>query len=142
MKRSSGSNGGGGGGGGSARRREASAQQAPQPVKQGWILENDIWYYYAGTTRSTLKKGWHLDPQDGFWYYLDLTTGAMFTDWHYISGEWYYFNPHTPMWTWERHSDGEWYDKKLENSRPLGSMYAGEKTPDGYQVDAERHYRP
>jgi glucan-binding YG repeat protein len=113
-----------------------SSSSASQTVKQGWIYENGIWYYYAGTTRSTLKKGWHHDPQDGFWYYLDLTTGAMFTGWHNINEKWYYFNPYTPQWTWEKHSDGEWYYKGITGSRPLGSMYADETTPDGYTVNA------
>ena len=111
-----------------------------QTVKEGWILDNDTWYYYSGATRSTLKKGWHHDPQDSRWYYLDLTTGAMFVEWHMISGEWYYFNPYTPKWTWELRNDGEWYYKNLENSRPLGSMYANEKTPDGYSVDGNGRY--
>ena len=64
----------------------------------------------------------------------------MFVDWHMISDEWYYFNPYTPKWTWELRNDGEWYYKNLENSRPLGSMYSNEKTPDGYSVDENGRY--
>ncbi len=108
-------------------------------VKQGWILENEAnedWKYYSGTTRDSLKKGWHLDPQDGRWYYLRLSDGLMLKEWQNIDGVWYYFNPYTAMWTWEKHSDGEWYYKKIPNSRPLGSMYSNETTPDGYFVNA------
>ena len=99
--------------------------------------DTNTWYYYLGTTRDTLKKGWHKDNQDGRWYYLHLTSGAMYTGWNNIDGKWYFFNYHTPKWTWEMHNDGEWYYKNLENSRPLGSMYENEKTPDGYKVDAK-----
>lgn len=104
-------------------------------IRQGWILENDGWYYYSGTTRDTLKKGWHLDPQDGFWYYLDLKNGVMIKGWHMIENKWYFFNEHTPMWTWELRSDGEWYYKEITNARPLGSMYRNEMTPDNYRVN-------
>ncbi len=135
---SSGSSSGGGGSSSSVKR--VNTTDTNQTVKQGWILENDIWYYYSGTTRSSLKKGWHLDPQDGRWYYLDLTSGAMLTGWNMIGGEWYYLNPYTPQWTWEMRSDGEWYFKNIENSKPLGSMYANEKTPDGYMVDSNGRY--
>jgi|GEM_PF-5092393 len=114
-----------------------SSTASSQTVKQGWIYENNVWYYYSGTTRSTLKKGWHHDPQDGYWYYLDLSNGAMFTDWHEIGGKWYYFNPYTPQWTWEKHDDGEWYYKGISGARPLGSMYSNEKTPDGLTVNED-----
>ena len=109
------------------------------PIKQGWILENDNWYYYAGTNRDTLKKGWHLDPQDGRWYYLNLSDGVMFTGWHNIGEKWYFFNSYTSSWTWELRN-GEWYFKHIENSRPLGSMYINEKTPDGFSVNQNGEY--
>ncbi|WP_040882458.1 hypothetical protein [Johnsonella ignava] len=132
-----GSSGGGSSGGGSSRIGGSSVLP-----KTGWIYneKEDAWYYYSGYTRNTLKKGWHLDPQDKHWYYLDLEDGKMFKGWHLISDKWYFFNPNTPKWTWEQHSDGEWYYKNLENSRPLGSMYANEKTPDGYKVNQDGQY--
>ena len=109
------------------------------PLKQGWILENNNWYYYSGTTRDTLKKGWHLDPQDGKWYYLNPLDGVMFIGWHNIGEKWYFFNNYTTNWTWELRN-GEWYFKNIENSRPLGSMYTNEKTPDGFKVDKNGEY--
>ena len=130
----------GGGGSTSGIRKNPNDSSTSTKVKQGWILENDTWYYYSGTSRSTLKKGWHHDPQDGRWYYLDLNTGAMLMNWQLINNNWYYFNPYTPKWTWELRNDGEWYYKNLENSRPLGSMYSNEKTPDGYNVDGNGYY--
>ena len=112
-------------------------------VKRGWILKNaesEEWVYYEGTTRSTLKKGWHLDSQDGYWYYLDPASGIMHKGWSLINGKWYYFTPHTTQWTWEQRSDGEWYYKNDSQIRPLGSMYSNEKTPDGYQVNSQGEY--
>ena len=109
------------------------------PLKQGWILENNNWYYYSGTTRDTLKRGWHLDPQDGKWYYLNPLDGVMFIGWHNIGEKWYFFNNYTTNWTWELRN-GEWYFKNIENSRPLGSMYTNEKTPDGFKVDKNGEY--
>lgn len=80
-----------------------------------------------------------MDPQDGKWYYLNLLDGVMFTGWNNIGGKWYFFNNHTPNWTWELRN-GEWYFKNIENSRPLGSMYTNENTPDGFKVDKNGEY--
>jgi hypothetical protein len=60
----------------------------------------------------------------------------MLTGWQNIDGKWYYFNTNTPQdtYTWDANAF-KW--NYLNNSaRPYGSMYAGEKTPDGYSVDA------
>ena len=105
--------------------------------KSGWIYNNkeDEWYYYSGRTRNTLKKGWHYDNYDNKWYYLDLDSGKMFKGWHLISGKWYFFTPQTSEKTWELRSDGEWYYLNNVDIRPLGSMYRGETTPDGYKVN-------
>ena len=108
--------------------------------REGWILKNDEWYYYTGGSRTNLKKGWHKDSQDGFWYYLNGADGRMLRGWNNINDEWYYLTPYTPMQTWELRSDGEWYYMHKENSRPLGSMYIDEKTPDGYKVDSGGKY--
>lgn len=111
-----------------------------QRNKEGWILSNNEWYYYIGGIRTNLKRGWHKDSQDGFWYYLDGADGRMLKGWNFINDEWYYLAPYTPMATWELRSDGEWYYMHKENSRPLGSMYISESTPDGYRVDASGKY--
>lgn len=44
------------------------------------------------------------------------------------------------MHTWELRADGEWYYMYKANSRPLGSMYRNETTPDGFKVDDEGKY--
>ena len=102
----------------------------------GWVKDEKTnkWYYMNDNT-GILKTGWHKDPQDGRWYYLN-SNGEMLVGWQKIDGKWYYFNTNTPQntYTWDANAF-KW--NYLNNSgRPFGSMYAGEKTPDGYNVDA------
>ena len=102
----------------------------------GWVKDDKTnkWYYMNDNT-GILKTGWHLDKQDGRWYYLN-SNGEMLVGWQKIDGKWYYFNTNTPQntYTWDANAF-KW--NYLNNSvRPFGSMYAGEKTPDGYSVDA------
>ena len=102
----------------------------------GWVKDpkTSKWYYMNENT-GILKTGWHKDPQDGRWYYLN-SNGEMLTGWQNIGGKWYYFNTNTPenTYAWDA-AAFKW--NYLNNSvRPYGSMYAGEKTPDGYTVDA------
>lgn len=106
--------------------------------KQGWNLVGEDWYYYMSSSSGSLQlhKGWLQDPQDQFWYYLDLATGKMYTGWHTIDGKEYYFNPDSPFWTWEKIGD-DWHFKGIEGSRPKGSMYCNEVTPDGSVVGAD-----
>ena len=118
----------------------ASTVSVKPRFREGWILSNNEWYYYIGGVKTNLKKGWHKDGQDGFWYYLNGADGRMLKGWNYINDEWYYLAPYTPMQTWELRSDGEWYYMHKENSRPLGSMYSNESTPDGYKVDSGGKY--
>ena len=106
-----------------------------QMVK-GWVKDTNTnkWYYMNDNT-GILDTGWHLDKQDGRWYYLNQN-GEMLIGWQNIGGKWYYFNTNTPQdtYTWDANAF-KW--NYLNNSaRPYGSMYAGEKTPDGYSVDA------
>lgn len=102
----------------------------------GWFKNNGIWYYKDYRSNS-LKKGWHLDPNDRYWYYLDLSDGHMFIGWNLIDGKWYYFNPEelAPNQTWFIGSNGRWYYNNEKKTKPFGSMYANEKTPDNYIVN-------
>lgn len=105
--------------------------------RDGWNLIGNSWYCYAG---GSLKKGWYKDPQDNRWYYLDPVTGEMLTGWQFISGNWYYLNPSAPVPSWGKNADGNWVFQGDENSRPLGSMYGNEDTPDGFHVNADGKY--
>ena len=101
----------------------------------GWVADAGKWYYMNENT-GILETGWHLDPQDNRWYFLD-NSGAMLTGWQNIGEKYYYLNPIAPQqnsYEWDA-SAFKWnYVNK--NTRPYGSMYAGETTPDGYSVDA------
>ena len=102
----------------------------------GWVKDpkTNKWYYMNDNT-GILVTGWHLDKQDGRWYYLNQN-GEMLVGWQNIGSKWYYFNTNTPenTYAWDA-AAFKW--NYLNNSvRPYGSMYAGEKTPDGYTVDA------
>ena len=142
----SGGSGGSGGGSGSGSGGGSNSYGGGKAVlsKSGWIYNNkeDEWYYYSGRTRNTLKKGWHYDSYDKKWYYLALDNGRMLKGWNLISDKWYFFTPQTSEKTWELRSDGEWYYLNNVNIRPLGSMYSGEATPDGYKVSADGQYEP
>lgn len=144
----SGSGGGSGsgssGGSSSGSGRGSSGGGSAVLSKSGWIYNNkeDAWYYYSGRTRNTLKKGWHYDSYDKKWYYLALDNGRMLKGWNLISDKWYFFTPQTSEKTWELRSDGEWYYLNNVDIRPLGSMYRGETTPDGYKVNADGQYEP
>lgn len=102
----------------------------------GWVKDEKTnkWYYMNDNT-GILKTGWHLDKHDGRWYYLN-SNGEMLVGWQKIDGKWYYFNTNTPQNTYAWDANAFKWNYLNNSVRPFGSMYAGEKTPDGYNVDA------
>lgn len=108
-------------------------------MDSGWYRDAaGSWYFLSAVHDGWfggLIKGWHHDANDGNWYYLNLLDGAMVTGWQKIDGKWYFLNPHTPEQTWFWNAETERWEYRNGQSRPLGAMYAGEQTPDGYRVD-------
>ena len=112
----------------------------------GWFRDEKLNWYYCNTIHDgwfgKMKTGWHYDTVDKHWYYLDTETGMMFVGWHLIDGKWYYFNEKkaTPAITY-RFDEGidQWVFMEV-STKPLGSMYVSEQTPDGYHVDANGAY--
>ena len=101
----------------------------------GWVLDtNTNKWYYMNEDNGVMIRGWHKDPQDGRWYYMD-NSGAMLTGWQNIGGKNYFFNPVVPAPTYEWNSADMRWDYVKTSSRPYGSMYENEKTPDGYTVN-------
>ena len=101
----------------------------------GWVLDtNTNKWYYMNEDNGVMTRGWHKDPQDGRWYYMD-NSGAMLTGWQNIGGKNYFFNPVVPAPTYEWNSANMRWDYVKTSSRPYGSMYENEKTPDGYTVN-------
>lgn len=113
-------------------------------MNSGWFLDGSTWYYLSMNHNGffgEMIKGWHHDGQDGRWYYLDANNGAMHTNWSKIGGEYYFLNPTAPAQTWfYDNATGRWNFGDV-NSRPLGSMYQNETTPDGYHVNESGAWR-
>ena len=113
-------------------------------MDSGWFLDGSTWYYLSMNHNGffgEMIKGWHHDGQDGRWYYLDPSSGAMHTNWSKIGGEYYFLNPTAPAQTWFfDNATGRWNFGNI-NSRPLGSMYQNENTPDGYHVNESGAWR-
>lgn len=113
-------------------------------MDSGWFLDGSTWYYLSMNHNGffgEMIKGWHHDGQDGRWYYLDSSSGAMHTNWSKIGGEYYFLNPTAPAQTWFfDNATGRWNFGNI-NSRPYGSMYQNETTPDGYHVNESGAWR-
>lgn len=113
-------------------------------MDSGWFLDGSTWYYLSMNHNGffgEMIKGWHHDGQDGKWYYLDPSSGAMHTNWSKIGGEYYFLNPTAPAQTWFfDNATGRWNFGNI-NSRPYGSMYQNETTPDGYHVNESGAWR-
>ena len=108
-------------------------------MEYGWYLDERTgkWYWMHRTSDGmlgTMLTGWHFDEQDGKWYYMSPRSGEMLLGWQEIDGKWYYFNPYAPAVTWEFNEATGGWTYNGANSRPYGSMYANETTPDGYAV--------
>lgn len=107
-------------------------------MNYGWFLDSDGRWYYLSTAHDGwfghMKTGWHLDPNDHRWYYLESVDGHMLTGWRELSGQWYYFNQEEAAQTWAFNPAHTQWEYLGTNYRPYGSMYIGEDTPDGYRV--------
>ena len=102
----------------------------------GWVQDpNTKKWYYMNENTGILTTGWLLNKQDNRWYYLNQN-GEMLTGWQNIGGKWYYFNTYAPENAYVWDADAFKWNYLNNSQRPYGSMYAGEKTPDGYSVDA------
>ena len=110
------------------------------PVKNGWDLQDDIWYYYENDRKVTgwkmisgkwyllgadgaMKTGWQ--KSSGKWYFLE-SSGKMATGWKMISGKWYLLGADGAMKTGWQKLGGKWYF--LESS---GKMATGWKFVSG-----------
>ena len=87
----------------------------------GWYQDAEgEWYYLnsqQGRDEGCLRIGWYFDEKDTKWYYLNQFTGGMLVGWQNVGDNWYYLSPVKAA------------------GHPLGSLYTGELTPDGYPVD-------
>lgn len=109
-------------------------------MDSGWFLDGGTWYYLSTTHDGwfgNMLTGWQYSSQEGKWYYLDPASGAMAVGWREINGKWYYFTESNQRNTYSYDPLKKQWVYLNVSERPLGSMYAGERTPDGYQVNAD-----
>jgi len=113
-------------------------------MNSGWFVENGRWYYLSMDHNGfygEMIRGWHFESQDSKWYYLNPSNGSMHTDWLKDGNEFYYLNPTAQQQTWFYDNEtGRWNFGHV-NSRPYGSMYQNETTPDGYTVNENGAWR-
>ena len=89
--------------------------------KEGWVKENNKWYYYKNGSKVT---GWLKDGSK--WYYLD-SSGVMATGWKKISGDWYYLSSSGAMVTGWRSIGGKWYYFSSSGAMKTGWVSSGGK---------------
>ena len=62
----------------------------------------------------------------------------MHTGWLYVGEHWYFLNNQNSESTWSyNQAESKWEYKGNANVKPIGAMYRNERTPDGYQVNAD-----
>lgn len=108
-------------------------------MKFDWFLdENGKWYMLnkdEGARFGAALYGWYFEKQDGKWYFMNPSDTAMLVGWQFINGKWYYLTQHNDAPTYEGDNINGWiYNGK---SKPCGSMYVNETTPDGYKVGSD-----
>lgn len=113
-------------------------------MNSGWFVENGRWYYLSMDHNGfygEMIRGWHFESQDSKWYYLNPSNGSMHTDWLKDGNEFYYLNPTAQQQTWFYDNETDRWNFGHVNSRPYGSMYQNETTPDGYTVNENGAWR-
>ena len=112
-------------------------------MKSGWFYDTtaNAWYYLSEKHDGffgRMEKGWLLSESDNNWYYLNPESGAMHTGWLYVGEHWYFLNNQNSESTWSyNETERKWEYKGNANVKPIGAMYKSERTPDGYQVNAD-----
>lgn len=108
-------------------------------IDHGWFKDTDgTWYLLnkePGENFGSAKSSWHYENQDGMWYYLSTKNAAMLKGWNQIDGKWYYFTEVNAGQTYYGNNVTGWFFDPTKFIKPLGSMWADERTPDGYLVD-------
>lgn len=109
-------------------------------LKYDWFLDSKSGCWYMLNREhdgkfGAAKIGWYLEKQDNKWYFLNPVDSKMLTGWHYIDNKWYYFAHTNNGQTYFGNNETGWVYKPLVETRPFGSLYINEVTPDGYIVD-------
>ena len=94
-------------------------------IQSGWVKIDGKWHFFNGN--GYMKTGWHQEGSS--WYYLDPTSGVMYTGIHTINGASYTFNS---SGIWQQNSakngwvqeNGKWYYYK-NNAKQKGWLQEG-----------------
>lgn len=107
--------------------------------KNGWLQEEDRWYYYREDVPATgwlrYGKDWYyLKPSGEMvtgwlrcgsnWYYLG-PTGVMNTGWLQYGGSWYYLHTSGAMATGWQQVQGKWYFLNASGAMRTGWFFDG-----------------
>lgn len=107
-------------------------------IKTGWVYDYRLGSWYSLSADTGMLVGWYTDPVDQNTYYLDPIEGRLSTGWRNIERKWYYFNNMVAEPTWELNKEtNKWQYNAKSKSRPFGALLRNEKTPDGYEVNAD-----
>ncbi|SUQ40235.1 lysozyme [Clostridium neonatale] len=109
-----------------------SEAQSSENIKNGWVLENDKWYYYEGNKKLTTE--WV--KSNDRWYYLEKD-GHMVKDWFQTTknNDWYYALQNETINNGKTFYEGEictgwlklngkWHFFEDINENTLGVMYS------------------
>ena len=120
------------GGGGSSSGKSSGGTSTK---KNGEWQQDSVGWWYKNTDDSYPKGMW--ENIDGVWYAFN-EAGYMITGWYTSGGQWYFLSASGAMSTGWIENNGKWYYLEItgREKKPQGAMYAGEKTPDGYNVNA------
>lgn len=107
-------------------------------MKTGWVYDYRLGSWYSLSADTGMLVGWYTDPVDQNTYYLDPVEGGLSIGWRNIERKWYYFNSVVTEPTWELNKEtNKWQYNAKSNSKPFGALLRNEKTPDGYEVNAD-----
>jgi len=107
-------------------------------IKSGWVYDYRLGSWYNQSIDTGMRTGWYTDTEDTHTYYLNPEEGGMAAGWWRIDRKWYYFNTIVTEASWEFNREtGNWQYNTKSKSKPFGSMYRAENTPDGYYVGAD-----
>ena len=96
-----------------------TAKTTDKLVKNGWVKENNKWYYYKN---DIVQTGWVKSGSS--WYYMN-SSGVMQTGWQKISNVWYYFNASGAMATGWQKVGSTWYYFKSSGAMVTGWQKIG-----------------
>lgn len=107
-------------------------------LKSGWVYDYRLGRWYNLSIDTGMIGGWYKDPVDNNIYYMDPIEGGLSIGWRSIDTKWYYFNSVVTEPSWELNKEtNKWQYNAKSKSKPFGALFRNEKTPDGYEVNAD-----